>query len=182
MIYGQVKHSVTVTLSYRFSTNIKLTKNYYIIPKTIILYIITQSYLKVNQNQSEPRASSGVLTDGGPDPVALGVDEPSDLREVAVPLADVLDAGGLHEEGVVRGEHSLDALAVVLHQRRVLPAAHERPHLLVGRDLGFLERRSKVCKMQSMSCIKSCLILSLCYHFTSFLYAISMVNKPKKAR
>ena len=92
----------------------------------------------ISKRESEPNKSRGrfgVLTDGGPDSVSLGVDEPADLREVAVPLADVLDAGGLHEHGVVGGEHARDALPVVLHQRCVLPAAHEGPHLLVGGDL-----------------------------------------------
>ena len=78
------------------------------------------------------------LTDRGPHPVALWIYQASDLCEVAVALADVLDAGGLHQEGVVRGEDPLDPLPVVFHQGSVFPAAHERPHLLIGGDLGFL--------------------------------------------
>lgn len=77
------------------------------------------------------------LTHGGADAVALGVDEPADLGEVAVPLCDVLDGRGLHEQSVVGRECPLDALLVVLHQSRGL-AAHEGPHLLKGGDLGFL--------------------------------------------
>lgn len=76
-----------------------------------------------------------LLTDRRSHSVALGVYEASDLREVAVPLADVLDAGGLHQHGVVRCQDPCDAFPVVLNQRRVLPAAHERPHLLIGGDL-----------------------------------------------
>lgn len=67
--------------------------------------------------------------------VALGVNEPSDLRQVAVSLADVFDAGGLHQHGVVCGQDSSDALLVVLNQRSVLPAAHKCPHLLISGDL-----------------------------------------------
>lgn len=33
------------------------------------------------------------LTHGSPNPVAFGIDEPPDLRQVAVPLGDVLDGG-----------------------------------------------------------------------------------------
>lgn len=80
------------------------------------------------------------LTHGRADAVALGVDEAPDLGEVAVPLGDVLDGGGLHEQRVVGRQRPLDAFLVVLHQRRGL-AAHEGPHLLEGGDLGFLGRR-----------------------------------------
>lgn len=76
-----------------------------------------------------------LLTDGSSNTVTLGVDETADLREVAVPLADVFDAGGLHQHGVVRGQDPGDSILVVFHQRRVFPAAHEGPHLLVGGDL-----------------------------------------------
>lgn len=75
-----------------------------------------------------------------PHAVAFGIDQTANLREVAVALADVLDARRLHQEGVVGREDPLDALAVVLHQGRVFPATHEGPHLLVGRDLRFLSR------------------------------------------
>ncbi len=77
-------------------------------------------------------------TDRSADSVALWVDQSSDLCEVAVSLADVLDAGGLHQKSVICGQNTLDSLSVILHQRRVLPAAHERPHLLIGGDLWFL--------------------------------------------
>lgn len=77
------------------------------------------------------------LTHGCADAVALGVDEAADLGEVAVPLCDVLYGSGLHEQSVVGCECPLDTLLVVLHQSRRL-ATHEGPHLLKGRDLGFL--------------------------------------------
>lgn len=70
--------------------------------------------------------------------VTLGVNETSDLREVTVSLADVLDAGGLHQHGVVCRQDPGDAFPVVLNQCSVLPATHKRPHLLVGGDLWFL--------------------------------------------
>lgn len=57
----------------------------------------------------------GVRTYWGSDPVRSGVDEPSDLSEVAVALRDKLDGGGLHEERVVGGEHSVNSLLDVLH-------------------------------------------------------------------
>lgn len=76
-----------------------------------------------------------LLTNRCSHPIALGVYETSDLCEVAVSLADVLDAGGLHQHGVVCRQNPRDAFFVVFNQRSVLPAAHERPHLLIGRDL-----------------------------------------------
>ena len=82
-----------------------------------------------------------VRTHGGADSVGLGVDEAPDLREVAVALRDELDGGGLHEEGVVGGEHPLDALVHALHQHRVPPAVHELPHLVVRGDLGLLQSK-----------------------------------------
>lgn len=72
-------------------------------------------------------SSLHVLTYRGSHSVALGVDETSDLCEVAVSLADVLDAGGLHQHGVVGGQDPGDAFFVVLNQCSVLPAAHKRP-------------------------------------------------------
>lgn len=81
------------------------------------------------------------LTDRCSHSVALRVDETSDLCEVAVPLADVLDAGGLHQHGVVCRQDSGDAFLVVLNQCCVLPAAHESPHLFIGGDLWFLTKR-----------------------------------------
>ena len=83
----------------------------------------------------------GWLTHGRADAVALAVDGATDPGEVAVPAGDVVDGGGLHQEGVVGPEDPLDALLVGLHQRCVLLAAHEGPHLLERGHLGFLERR-----------------------------------------
>lgn len=83
------------------------------------------------------------LTDGRSHSVALRVNEPPDLCEIAVPLADVFDAGRLHQHGIVRCQDSGDAFPVVLNQCRVLPAAHKGPHLLIGGDLGFLAKRTQ---------------------------------------
>lgn len=127
----------------KFLPNIPLNPGFVSVnPFSLVLSLRSQDRLphfppgtqRVCPHQPSPEP----LTDGGAHAVALGVDEPPDLGEVAVPLRHVLDAGGLHEQGVVGGQHALDALVVVLHQRRLLPAAHERPHLLVRRDLGFL--------------------------------------------
>ena len=82
-------------------------------------------------------SAAPVLTHGRADAIALGVDEAPDLREVAVPLGDVLDGGRFHEQCVVGRQRPLDALLVVFHQRGRF-AAHEGPHLLEGGDLGFL--------------------------------------------
>lgn len=82
-----------------------------------------------------------LLTNWGSHSIALGVNEASDLCEVAVALADVLNAGGLHQERIVGGQHTLDSLAVVFHQSRVLTAAHEGPHLLICRNLRLLEEQ-----------------------------------------
>lgn len=82
------------------------------------------------------------LTHGCANAIALGVDEAPNLGEVAVPLGDILNGGGLHEQCVVRRQCPLDTLLVVLHQRRGL-AAHEGPHLLKRGDLGFLGQRGR---------------------------------------
>lgn len=71
--------------------------------------------------------------------IGLGIDEASNLCEVAVALSDKLNGGGLHEESVVGREHPVDALLHTLHHHRMPPAAHELPHLVIGGDLGFLE-------------------------------------------
>lgn len=76
--------------------------------------------------------------------IALGVYETPNLCEVAVPLADVLDAGGLHQHGVVCCQDAGDTFSVVLNQSGVLPAAHKGPHLFISGDLWFL--RSKAAK------------------------------------
>ena len=73
--------------------------------------------------------------DGSP----LAVQQPPDLREVAVPLDHVVEHGGLHEEGVVAPAHPLHALLVVLDEDAGPLVLHIVPHLLVGRDLGVAE-------------------------------------------
>jgi len=78
------------------------------------------------------------LTEGRADAVALAVDDAAHLREVTVAAGDVVNGGGLHQQGVVRAEHPLDALLDGLDQRRAGLAAHERPHLLKRGHLGFL--------------------------------------------
>ena len=79
------------------------------------------------------------------DPIALGVEQPADLSRVALALDDVLDGGGLHEEGVLAVAllHALDALSVALDEDGRLRRLHERPHALVSGDLGVLEGKKK---------------------------------------
>lgn len=64
-----------------------------------------------------PLPSRPLLTHGRADAIALGVDEAPDLGEVAVPLGDILNGRGLHEQRVVCRQGPLDPLLVVLHQR-----------------------------------------------------------------
>lgn len=71
--------------------------------------------------------------------VGSGVNKASNLCEVAVALRDELYGGGLHEERVVRGEHTVNAFLDVLHHHRMLSTAHELPHLIVCGDLCFLQ-------------------------------------------
>lgn len=80
-----------------------------------------------------------MFTQRGADAISLAVDGAPDLGEVAVPPGDVLDGGGLHQQGVVRAQYPLDSLLVGLDQRRALLATHEGPHLLKGGDFGFLK-------------------------------------------
>lgn len=82
-------------------------------------------------------SSHALLTHGGADAIALGVDEAPDLGEVAVALGHILNGGGLHEQRIVSCQCPLNTLLVVFHQCRGL-AAHEGPHLLEGGDLGLL--------------------------------------------
>lgn len=84
-------------------------------------------------------SAAPVLTHGRADAIALGVDEAPDLGEVAVSLRHILDAGGLHQQGIVSGEHSMDPLITVFDQGSLLPATHESPHLLIGGYLRFLQ-------------------------------------------
>lgn len=72
------------------------------------------------------------LTDRRSHSITFGVNEAPNLREVAVSLGHILNAGGLHQQGIVSGEHSLNPFVTVFDQGSLLPAAHESPHLLVG--------------------------------------------------
>ena len=101
--------------------------------------ILTSPIFTQNHTSAVP-----LLTHRSPHAVRLGVDEPSDLGEVAVPLGDELDGGGLGEESVVGGEHTLDPLLHVRNHDRGPPAVHELPHLIVRRDLGFLWSTSTI--------------------------------------
>ena len=71
------------------------------------------------------------LTNRHADAVALGVQQASDLREVAVALAVVLVHGALQQVGVVGVEHAGDALLRALHKHTGLLGVHEVPHPLV---------------------------------------------------
>lgn len=72
------------------------------------------------------------LTQGHADAVALGVQQPSDLSQVAVPLAVVLVHGALQQVGVVGFEDPGDPFLCALHKHARLLGVHEVPHALVG--------------------------------------------------
>lgn len=92
----------------------------------------------------------GGRTHGGSHTVGFGVDETPYLRKVAVALGDKLDGGGLHEEGVVRGENSVDPFVNIFHHHRVPPTAHKLPHLVVCGDLGFLHSKEETERMMTV--------------------------------
>ena len=81
------------------------------------------------------------------DAVALGVEEPPDLGEVAVALHFVLDHRRLHQEGVVALQHPRHPLLVRLDEdtRSVL---HELPHFLVRLDPRVPEERHRRARLE----------------------------------
>lgn len=76
-----------------------------------------------------------------PDAVALGVQQPADLGEVAVVPPVVLVHGGLQQEGVLGVEHARDALLRALHEDAGLLGVHVVPHPLVRLVAGVLPER-----------------------------------------
>lgn len=78
------------------------------------------------------------LTEGSADAIAFAVDEPSHLCQITVPPSNVINSGGLHNEGIVWLQHPLNPILYRLHQWCAWLAAHEGPHLLKGRNLRFL--------------------------------------------
>lgn len=80
-------------------------------------------------------STGSVVTEWRADAVAFAVNEPPHFCQVTVLPGDVIDRGGLHEEGVVRLHHPLNPVVDRFHQRRARPAAHEGPHLLKRRNL-----------------------------------------------
>lgn len=66
------------------------------------------------------------------DAVALGVQQPPDLGQVAVVAPVVLVHGGLQEEGVLGVEDAGDAFLRALHEDAGLLGLHVVPHALVG--------------------------------------------------
>lgn len=72
------------------------------------------------------------LTQRHADAVSFGVQQASDLRQVAVEAAVVLVHGALHQEGVLGVDHASDALLCALHKHTGLLGVHIVPHPLVG--------------------------------------------------
>lgn len=83
------------------------------------------------------------VTEWCADAVAFAVNEPPHFCQVAVPPGNVIDCGRLHEESVIGLHHPLNPIFHRFHQRCAWPAAHEGPHLLKGRNLGFLGRKGE---------------------------------------
>ena len=79
------------------------------------------------------------LTGWQRDAVALGVEQAADLLQVTVTLHHVLQLRRLHQVGVALALHPLNALGAALHEHRRTRRLHERPHPLVGGDLGVPE-------------------------------------------
>lgn len=71
------------------------------------------------------------LTQRHADAVSFGVQQASDLRQVAVEAAVVLVHGALHQEGVLGVEDSSDSLLGALHEHAGLLGVHVVPHALV---------------------------------------------------
>lgn len=112
-----------------FSFIINSTVQYNIIKKNV--YCLRQLRSWLEGSTACQMICGDIITYWRANSIALRVDQTSNLGEVAVSLCDVLYAGGLHEEGIVSGQDSCNPFLVVLHQGCVLPAAHERPHLLI---------------------------------------------------
>ena len=66
---------------------------------------------------------------GRGDAVPLVVDEPPDLREVAVPLHEPVQHGGLAQEGEVAAQHALHPLLVGGHEHARVLALHVPAHI-----------------------------------------------------
>ena len=69
---------------------------------------------------------------------SFGIEQTSDLSEVAVALDGVVERRRLHEEGEIALEDSLDALLVVVDEHGRPLALHVAPHLLVRFDARIL--------------------------------------------
>lgn len=78
-----------------------------------------------------PVSPSPLLTQRHADAVSFGVQQSSDLREVAVEAAVVLVHGALHQKGVLGVEDAGDALLCALHEHAGLLGVHVVPHPLV---------------------------------------------------
>lgn len=115
------------------------------------------------------------LTHGSAYSIAFAVNDTSNLGEVAVPLGNVIDCGGLHEQGIVRLQNPLDAVLNGLDQRRTLFTTHKGPHLLKSRNLWFLE--GEELKVQSMLNLRLCITAGQRgIESTQFFFEINMCS------
>ena len=90
----------------------------------------------------------------------LIIEEPADLREVAIPLEKIVKHRGLAEEGVVVPQHPPHPLLVRPHESLRLVALHVPPHLLVLFHLRVPDRQT-VCDQEdfelcAVSVVVSC--------------------------
>ena len=90
--------------------------------------------------------SSALLTQRHADAIPLGVQQASDLREVAIKAPVVLVHGAFHQKGVLGVEDASDAFLGALHEHAGLLGVHVVPHplvCLVPRVLGGGVRRNR---------------------------------------
>lgn len=79
-----------------------------------------------------------IITFPGGDAIAFGVEQATDLREIAIALDNILDAGRLHEVSIVSLQHSLLACLIAGHED-VRSRLHKVVHSLEGGDVRVLE-------------------------------------------
>lgn len=92
------------------------------------------------------------LTQRHADAVSLCVEQPSDLREVAVEAAVVLIHGALHQEGVLGVKDAGDAFFRALHKHAGLLGLHVVPHPLVRLVPRVLEEEhTDICMSKGLS-------------------------------
>ena len=97
------------------------------------------TYLQIEYGLANAISPFGPFGSGNA--VSFVVEQPSDLGEVAVPLDEVVQHGGLTEERIITLQNPLHALLVGADEGLGLVALHVAPHLLVGLNLRVSEEK-----------------------------------------